>query len=137
MSELYFHSEDGLVKKFVFQYKNHRCMVVSNGKFPRAYIERKYPNEPLDALECHGGVTFDGEMGGFQSCVGWDYGHAGDCLNLDFQYFVHDGHEWTVDEIITEIKEALDGFLNRLADTMVPMLTDGTIKEAEFEELPF
>lgn len=135
MSELYFVSEDGLVKKFVFNYKNHRCMVVSNGRFPRAYIERRHPTEPLDAIECHCGVTFDGKMGEFQSCIGWDYGHAGDLMN--FRDYIDSGHEWTVDEIMTEIKEALDGFLNRLADAMVPMLTDGTIVEAEYEELPF
>jgi len=68
-------------------------------------------------LPCHGGMTFSGEGTGEYLpkgfyWYGWDYGHAGNFMNLPGG--IGDrlgGRRWTVEEVVEDSREAISAFI--------------------------
>ena len=121
---LYFKPENGKMTVITFSYLYHKCMIVSTGSHPRAYVRRAWLGEPLENLDVHGGITFDGEMLDFTDCVGWDYAHADDmymCSNGEYFGSI----SYSVDVIKSHIKSALDSFLSKFCDETLKDLTKG------------
>lgn len=62
-------------------YKGHQFFVVSYGSHPCCYVVVD-PTVDTNAINCHGGITYTGEMDfdsfGTLTCIGWDYAHFGD-----------------------------------------------------------
>ena len=74
-----------------------------------AYHGKKYDDVPL---ECHGGLTYSNskilnhDNGGW--VIGWDYAHLGDHLSYkEVPSGIFAGHEWTVEELQSEMEEAI------------------------------
>lgn len=66
----------------------------------------------IDCVECHGGLTYSGELYDFnrdklveQYVIGWDYGHWGDFTGNNLVHF--GGKKWTIEEIESEIKDVI------------------------------
>ena len=121
---LYFKAEDGKKTVITFSYLSHKCMIVSSGSHPRAYVKRAWAGEPLEELDVHGGITFDGKMLDLTDCVGWSYSLSDDmymCSNGE--YFGKFSH--SIDEITEHIKTALDSFLSKYCDETIKELTKG------------
>ena len=97
-------------------YLDHRYAILNLGTHPTAYAENnlncKNENDcRLKTLDVHGGITFCGlsKWPGSDSvyeCIGWDYAHVGDKFG-GYDY-ASDGHAWTTEEILAEVKRAIE-----------------------------
>ena len=99
-----------------------QVFIIYIGSHPCAYIESNinYYGKRQDFLEpVHWGFTFydtllhwKNELPGYDEekmkkyYIGWDYGHLSDYATYKNQNF--EGKKWTTDEIIEEIKRAIE-----------------------------
>lgn len=97
------------------EYRGHKCIILSLGSHPTAYIENKmaitdYYDCRLDNVEVHGGFTYCGkghwnEESKKTSWLGWDYAHGNDYHYSDTPW---DGKQWTTAEIYDEVKSVIN-----------------------------
>ena len=76
-------------------YKGYNFHIISYGTHPCAYVEVptvKSKSEMDDYIDCHGGVTYTGDLSRVlvpknpnHWFVGWDYAHAGDYVCSPFR----------------------------------------------------
>lgn len=118
-------------------YKNYKYYIMSLGTHPTAYIEipeeSKLYNKNYDDIYINvpGGLTYSQDYlyisetkkleGWF---IGWDYAHYGDYYGGYTELLQTNGSKkWTTEEILEEVKDAieqlllLNGFLNKSNDT--------------------
>ena len=106
----------GILKREILaegQYEGYDILVLSLGTHPCCYIRldesNKFYGKNYDdiPLMCHGGLTFSENIESdniFKKgyWIGWDYAHCDDKYGT-----VYDGIEYTVDELVSDIKEAV------------------------------
>lgn len=99
------------------KYKTYEFEIWNRSGVPTAYI--KFPidilsNEVLKTaielkLVVHGGITFTGNLNYREDSsaywIGWDYGHAGDYMNLPGIKL--SGQRWTTRKIYKEVKNVI------------------------------
>lgn len=108
---------DGIAWKIVRQPMNMCAYVGIGPTHPVAWMSYDDVN-----ISCHGGLTFksmpgkwDGELEQAlwppeYTWFGWDYGHAGDRLFIDFDLFPMDGTFWDADMIYPEVLDVIAQF---------------------------
>ena len=109
-------------------YQGFQYWAVSLGTHPTAYVDITPVKDELEEnppLPCHGGVTYDednlqnvwdsafeGFVPGERRFIGWDYAHGGDYMEMPLKTAIfQDGHRYTTEEVVRDVKEAIDGLL--------------------------
>jgi len=97
-------------------------VILNRGSHPCSYIkvheilkEIDYNDIPLD---CHGGLTFSGELKGYGGhWIGWDYAHLGDYIAYSkiLHFSEPNAHAWTTDELLIEMEDVIYN-LSKLLD---------------------
>ena len=96
---------------YVLSYGNHPCAYLDVGKTCLRRIG-KIENPALQALNCHGGITYsENGLGRFVNrtkrhwVVGWDYNHGGD---FDGRHPNYGGKKHRTGEIVQECLRVID-----------------------------
>lgn len=108
-------------------YLGCRFLIVSYGTHPCAYIEIPkdhkwfgidYDDEELNHIECHGGITFSGDLSHILEktgkwFIGWDYAHIEDydgllCNLNNYPFRDIRCKKWTTQEIYEEVKKVIE-----------------------------
>lgn len=100
-------------------YKGREYKVISLGTHPCSYIKIEKSDEWKDLgyddilVECHGGLTFKGELSGSaDEWLGWDYAHCDDYVGYyEEGCILAKGKKWTTEELVSEVKKAIDSLL--------------------------
>lgn len=97
-------------------YKGYKFVIKSLGPHPCAYVGSKKPllsRDELDKIGVHGGVTYNSDeyfsLYGLDPSLnwfGWDYAHAWDY----HPRLCPEGTKYTIEEILADIKEAIDQY---------------------------
>lgn len=93
------------------EYRGYHYYVLSFGTHPCAYVDIGDTGVDINAIECHGGITYSREYlatveheSGF---IGWDYAHCYD-YNGDIPEMTAHCKKWTTAEIVDECKSVID-----------------------------
>ena len=98
--------KDGEYEWKVLSLGSHPCGYVSVPKNHPFYGKCYWGIE--DKIEVHGGLTFGGELHGFNGLwFGWDYAHAGD---FTFPFAMTGDKRWSTQEIVDECLRAIEQF---------------------------
>ena len=75
------------------EYKGYKYMTIAYIGTINGYVEIPKDN-PLHGkhydeidIKCHGGLTFSGEMGDFEYCIGFDTNHLGDAKSTNPKHY--------------------------------------------------
>lgn len=91
----------------IWKYGQYICCIRENSSlgFNCGYVMMEFPIDHKYDFECHGGITFHGDMYISESfdeefCLGFDYGHGG-----DYSLFEPHGRMYSLDEQILEVEQ--------------------------------
>ena len=75
------------------EYKGYKYMTIAYIGTINGYVEIPKDNplygkhyDEID-IKCHGGLTFSGEMGDFEYCIGFDTNHLGDAKSTNPKHY--------------------------------------------------
>lgn len=109
-------------KKILYKshYKGFLYLVVSFGTHPCCYVEipENTPNEIIQGIPIHGGITYIAHRSDFKRgegfFIGWDYAHCDDyigtysILPIFEKMDLRKLKQWTTDEMINDCKKVIN-----------------------------